>query len=183
MRNFSERKRPNQFCGTELLLYFCPSAPFQPSPQTLGSAKRSKGLPTSFRMVAQKEAARVSQVQADRKHPPPRRPIDPSGPAPPPPLPTPAPPRPAAPCTTKPVNELAAAARGIGLRRRPPAALTNRKGAYPRVPRLLSLIGRLSPAAGRAVNQRAQRLRLTLAVPRRGRAACRVVSNLGFRQR
>lgn len=116
--------------------------------------------------------------------PPPGDPLTrraPPRPAPTPPSPAPAPPRPAATCATRTINERAAAARGLGLRGRPLQAPANREAAYPRGPRALSLIGRLSPAAGRAVNQGARRPRLTLAVPLWGRAACTAKGTLGSR--
>ena len=144
----------------------------------MGSSRRLAGLPASLRMVAQEErggSRGVSQVQADRKHVPPIPGGQLTHRAPPRP-------RPAATCNAKLVSELAAAARGLGLRGRPLAVPTNREAACPRGPRSPSVIGRLSPASGRAVNQRAGRRRLTLAVPLRGRAACRVAGRLGSRQ-
>lgn len=83
-----------------------------------------------------------------------------------PPTPPPAPPRPT--CPAKPSNERAAAARGPGLRGRPRAAPANREASRPRGLRPPSLIGRLAPAARRAVNQRTRRPPLNPCAPAAG---------------
>lgn len=113
----------------------------------------------------QGETEQVSEVQAEKEvllspggHLTPR--------APPRPLPI-------ATCTPQSINVPAEAARGLGLRGRPPAVLANRESASPRGPRPPSMIGRFALATGRAVNQSTRRCGLTLAVPQPGSAVCR----------